>query len=153
MNDHAALFHAGENHRDRIPRDLGAQVHRFVEHFHLLAAIGEELGDTGRLVIVFLRNQCNPFTFTFTLQDIQLQPSRSIDGNKELLRIDRVVADLAPISLLRNDLVSNAVTVEGLALNVIRSQDNRYNVEDLFAIRQQGEASDIISFSELPFLF
>ena len=120
---------------------------------YMKKSLPERIGGRTGMHLFITAVDFNPLTFTFTLQDIQLQPSRSVDGDRELLRIDRVVADLAPISLLRNDLVSNAVTIEGLALNIIRSQNNRYNVEDLFALRQQGEASDIISFSELPFLF
>ncbi|KAB2889998.1 MAG: DUF748 domain-containing protein, partial [Desulfobulbaceae bacterium] len=120
---------------------------------YMKKSLPERVADRTGMHLFISRLEFNPFTFTFTLQDIQLQPSRSIDGNKELLRIDRVVADLAPISLLRHDLVSNAVAVEGIALNIVRSHDNRYNIEDIFASRQQGEASDIISFSELPFLF
>ena len=120
---------------------------------YMKKSLPERIADRTGMHLFISALDFNPFTFTFTLQDIQLQPSRTIDGNKELLRIERVVADLAPISLLRHDLVSNAVAVEGLALNIVRTHDNRYNVEDIFTIRQQGEASDIISFSELPFLF
>lgn len=95
----------------------------------------------------------NPFTFNFSLQDLQLQPSSPIEKNQHLLRISRIDADLAPLSLLRHDFVSNSLAIKGIEMNIVRSHDNRYNVEDFFSARRTGTASDIISFSELPFLF
>lgn len=95
----------------------------------------------------------NPFTFNFSLQDLQLQPSRPAEDNRRLLRISRIDADLAPLSLLRHDLVSNSLAIKGMEVNIVRSHDNRYNIADFFPARRTGSASDIISFSELPFLF
>ncbi len=95
----------------------------------------------------------NPFTFNFSLQDLQLQPSRPAEDNRRLLRISRIDADLAPLSLLRHDLVSNSLAIRGIEMNIVRSHDNRYNITDVFSVKRTGTASDIISFSELPFLF
>jgi len=61
--------------------------------------------------------------------------------------------DLAPLSLLRHDLVSNSLAIRGIEMNIVRSHDNRYNITDVFSVKRTGTASDIISFSELPFLF
>ncbi|MBB5348824.1 DUF748 domain-containing protein [Desulfoprunum benzoelyticum] len=95
----------------------------------------------------------NPFTFNFSLQDLQLQASRPSEDNRHLLRISRIEADLAPLSLLRHDLVSNSLAIKGIEMNIVRSHDNRYNIKDLFSVGRTGTSSDIISFAELPFLF
>lgn len=95
----------------------------------------------------------NPFTFNFSLQDLQFQASRPVEENRRLLRIASIEADLAPLSLLRHDLVSNSLAIEGIEMNVVRSHDNHYNIKDFFPARRTGTASDIISFAELPFLF
>jgi len=38
----------------------------------------------------------NPFTFNFSLQDLQLQPSRPAEDNRRLLRISRIDATSPP---------------------------------------------------------
>ncbi len=95
----------------------------------------------------------NPFTFKFSVQGLRLQPARPVSAIPEMLAVARIDADLAPLSLLRSDLVSNRLAIEGLDLNIIRSQDKRYNIEEFFRTEKTGSASDIMSFSELPFLF
>ncbi len=97
----------------------------------------------------------NPFTFTFNVQDIRLDAPRlaGAAGEGQLLHVDQLSAGIAPLSLLRNDLVTNALHIEGLELHIVRSLDNHYNIEKLFAAGQQQASSDIIDFSELPFLF
>ena len=95
----------------------------------------------------------NPFTFRFSVQGLRLQPARPVSATPEMLAVARIDADLAPLSLLRNDLVSNSLAIEGAELNIIRTQDNQYNIEDFFSAKKAGNVSDIMSFSELPFLF
>jgi hypothetical protein len=95
----------------------------------------------------------NPFSFNLSLQGIKLKSIRGEVESQNLLAIDKIEADLAPMSLLRNDLVSNALRVNGLELTIIRTQDNHYNFEEILDGRSPGTSSDMMSFSELPFLF
>lgn len=95
----------------------------------------------------------NPFSFKVSLQGIKLRPSDSKTESDDLLVIDQIEANLAPLSLLRNDLVSNTLHINGLTLSIIRTQDNHYNFEELLNGKSIGAPSDMMSFSELPFLF
>ncbi len=95
----------------------------------------------------------NPFTCTFSLHGLKLKSSHAGTESPEFLAIDKIDADLAPLSLLRNDLVSNALHINGLNLTIIRDKDNHYNLEGLLNAKGPGPSSDIMSFSELPFLF
>ena len=58
----------------------------------------------------------NPFSFKVSLQGIKLRPSDSKTESHDFLTIDRIEANLAPLSLLRNDLVSNTLQINGLEL-------------------------------------
>jgi hypothetical protein len=115
----------------------------------LPARLAERTGMTMSLQAI----DFNPFTFKFSVQGLRLQPARPVSATPEMLAVARIDADLAPLSLLRSDLVSNSLAIEGLELNIIRSQDNQYNIEEFFQAETTGSASDIMSFSELPFLF
>jgi len=95
----------------------------------------------------------NPFSFKVSLRGIKLRPSDSKAESDDLLTINRIEANLAPLSLLRNDLVSNTLHINGLTLSIIRTQDNHYNFEELLNGKSIGAPSDMMSFSELPFLF
>lgn len=95
----------------------------------------------------------NPFSFRLSLQGLTLRPSQATSGAPDIMTAAKIVADLAPLSLLRNDLVSNSLNIEGLELTIIRTQDNHYNIEDFFRVKTATPTSDIMSFSELPFLF
>jgi len=122
---------------------------------YLQKALPERVSESTGMDLSIAAMDFNPFTFTFTGQDIQLdipQPTGTVE-ERRLLHIDHLIAGFAPFSLLRNDLVTNALVIEGLDLNIVRSRDNRYNIENFFAAKRQGASSDIINFSELPFLF
>ncbi|MDO9266100.1 MAG: hypothetical protein Q7U00_03360, partial [Sulfurimonas sp.] len=60
----------------------------------------------------------NPFSYTLSLQGLNLNSSHAGPESQNLLVIDKIEADLAPLSLLRNNLVSNALRIVGLDLNI-----------------------------------
>lgn len=122
---------------------------------YLKTSLPERISGAAGLQLSIADLSFNPFTFALTAQGIQIdtQQPAAAAGERRLLRVDRLNAKLAPLSLLRNDLVTNTLLIEGLELDIVRSADNRYNIEKLFAAGRQGTASDIIDFSELPFLF
>ncbi|MDP3480567.1 MAG: DUF748 domain-containing protein [Desulfoprunum sp.] len=116
-------------------------------------ALPEKLADQTGMRLTLDNVAFNPFSYTFSLQGLKLNSSHAGPESQNLLAIDKIEADLAPLSLLRNNLVSNALRIVGLDLNIIRAQDNHYNLEELLNGKGPGPSSDIMSFSELPFLF
>ncbi|SHI01202.1 DUF748 domain-containing protein [Desulfofustis glycolicus] len=95
----------------------------------------------------------NPFTFRLDLAGIALHEGADEQPAERLLGIDRVSAELAPISLLRGDLVCGSLTVERLHLSIVRRQDKTYNIAPLLHGAKAPDPSDIIDFAELPFFF
>ena len=91
----------------------------------------------------------NPFTFHFSVSEARLTAS---DG-KPLAVLGHLEADLAPVSLLRLDLVCNTVTLSALSLYVTREQDGSYNVARLFQDKNRDGSTEILDFSDLPFFF
>ncbi len=91
----------------------------------------------------------NPFTFRLA----------SIDGptiyqaGHPVISLKSFTADLAPLLLLRNDLVCNAVTIRELVINITRRPDGTYNFDDIFGRKDKVTSSDIMNFSDLPFFF
>jgi len=93
----------------------------------------------------------NPLTFSFSSEGVRLVPE---DQNlPDLLSIDTISGKLAPLSLLRDELVSNSLKIEGLTANISREYDGSYNFSSLFGTSSGEDADGIISFSSLPFHF
>lgn len=95
----------------------------------------------------------NPFTFHLEMDGIALHGGADGEPPERLFGIDRLSADLAPISLLRGDLVCSSLTVERLDLSIVRHQDKTYNITPLLRGSKEPHHSDIIDFAELPFYF
>ena len=91
----------------------------------------------------------NPFTFHFTTDNARIITETGIP----LATLQSLSADLAPFSLLRLDLVCNTVTLSELTLSITREQDGSYNFAKLLGPKQDGGPSEILNFSDLPFLF
>ncbi|MDK9709181.1 MAG: DUF748 domain-containing protein [Desulforhopalus sp.] len=91
----------------------------------------------------------NPLTFQFSTENAKILD----ESGAPLAALQSLSADLAPFSLLRMDLVCNTVTLTSLDLNVTREQDGSYNFDKLIRPKQDGQATDILNFSDLPFLF
>ena len=90
----------------------------------------------------------NPFTFRFVAEDTRILP----ESGDALLSLKSLSAELAPLSLLRNDLVSSAIDIDGIDLNITRESDGSYSFDQLLR-RKKREASGIMDFSDLPFFF
>lgn len=91
----------------------------------------------------------NPLTFHFSMAQTRLSDA----SGSPLASLSRLDADLAPISLLRLDLVCNTVTLSELTLHLTREKDNSYNFSLLNQPQAGEDPSDLLSFSELPFFF
>ena len=91
----------------------------------------------------------NPFTFRLASAD---GPTIYQAGHP-VLSVKSFTANLAPLLLLRNDLVCNAVTIRELVVNITRRPDGTYNFDDIFGRKNKATASDIMNFSDLPFFF
>ena len=91
----------------------------------------------------------NPFTFRFATKDAQILT----EAGTAVLSLNSLAADLAPLSLLRRDLVSNAINIEELNLNITRELDGTYNFDQLIRRKKTSNASEIMDFSDLPFFF
>lgn len=91
----------------------------------------------------------NPLTFHFASDNAKIVS----ESGSPLATLQTLSADLAPFSLLRMDLVCNTVILSELTLNIAREQDGSYNFAKLFHQKQEGKSSEILNFSDLPFLF
>ncbi|MBW2659741.1 MAG: DUF748 domain-containing protein [Deltaproteobacteria bacterium] len=93
----------------------------------------------------------NPLTFSFSTENIKLIPE---DPNlPALLDMKSMSGKLAPLSLLRNELVSNSLKIDGLTAHITREYDSSYNFSSIFGPSSSDDESGIISFSSLPFHF
>lgn len=91
----------------------------------------------------------NPLTFHFSSTNAKLLS----ESGSPLATLQTLSADLAPFSLLRMDLVCNSVMLSELTLNITREQDGSYNFAKFFHQKEEGSSSEILNFSDLPFLF
>ncbi len=93
----------------------------------------------------------NPLTFSFNTEDIRIISKH--DDRPDLLNIKNVKMKLAPLSLLRNDLVSNSLIIEELEAHVNREIDGSYNFSSLVGSSNLDDAAGMMAFSALPFHF
>ncbi|MBW2682646.1 MAG: DUF748 domain-containing protein, partial [Deltaproteobacteria bacterium] len=93
----------------------------------------------------------NPLTFSFKAEDIRILSKH--DERPDLLNIKNVKMKLAPLSLLRNDLVSNSLIIEELEAHVNREIDGSYNFSSLVNSSNLDNAAGMMAFSALPFHF
>jgi Domain of Unknown Function (DUF748) len=119
-----------------IPRYLASSLHNSVKESSSLVF------EPGTIAF-------NPLTFHFSVAQAKLSDA---SGNP-LASLSRLDADLAPISLLRLDLVCNTVTLSELTLHLARENDGSYNFSHLNQKNAGEGAADLLSFSELPFFF
>jgi len=91
----------------------------------------------------------NPFTFRLA----SANGPTIYQAGHPVISLKSFTADLAPLLLLRNDLVCNAVTVKELVVNITRRPDGTYNFDDIFGRKNKATSSDIMNFSDLPFFF
>lgn len=93
----------------------------------------------------------NPLTFVFSAENSKLM---SADENlPDLLKIKSIEAKFKPLSLLRNDLVSDRVTIEELEAHITRKTDGSYIFASLFESSKKDNQAEMMDFSDLPFQF
>ncbi|BDD86872.1 DUF748 domain-containing protein [Desulfofustis limnaeus] len=106
------------------------------------------------LQLAIKQTHFNPFTFRLDVNGLSVFTEAAGQNPERLLAIDRLDSDLEPISLLRGDLVCKTLTIDGLAMSVIRREDKTYNIAPLLRSKSApSQTSDIIDFAELPFFF
>ncbi len=93
----------------------------------------------------------NPLTFVFSAENSQIQPPNS--NLPDFLKIKNLRAKLAPISLLRNDLVCSSFTIDGFEARITREADGSYVFSSLFLPDEQDNMAEMMDFSDLPFQF
>jgi hypothetical protein len=91
----------------------------------------------------------NPYNFHFETENVKILT----EAGPTLLSLKKITADLAPLSLLRRDLVCNTILIEEIDLNVTRELDGSYNLDQLLRREQDSKTSEIMDFSDLPFFF
>lgn len=91
----------------------------------------------------------NPFTFKLKSGPIELVS----EDNVTIVSYQSLIADIAPIPLLRFDLVCNSIELTKLDIKLVRYKDKSYNIEKLFPQSMGYADSDIMGFSDLPFFF
>lgn len=95
----------------------------------------------------------NPFTFELQLSGIRVTDTSDEALTADILTIASIDSVLAPLSLLRTDLVCTRLQVNDLLLKASRNAQGKYNFARFFTGGDDAQPSDIINFSELPFLF
>lgn len=91
----------------------------------------------------------NPLTFHFETKNVKILA----EAGPTLLSLKTITADLAPLSLLRRDLVCNTILVEELDLNITRELSGTYNLDRLLRRKPDSKGAEIFDFSDLPFFF
>ena len=121
----------------------------FILPYYLTGILPEKISKSTDYTLTPGKVTFNPFTFRLA----------SVDGptiyqaGHPVISLKSFTADLAPLLLLRNDLVCNAITVKELVVNITRSPDGTYNFDDIFGKKDKTTSSDIMNFSDLPFFF
>lgn len=94
--------------------------------------------------------QFDPFRFNILVDDIIIT-----DQNHPLplLFLKSLVTDLAAVPLLKGEFVTTHILAKELQLNLIRNQEGQFNYQPLFQGKDTKSQSDILDFSDLPFLF
>jgi len=91
----------------------------------------------------------NPFRFVLEISGTKISEQ---DGS-HLLSLENLETKLAPLALLRNSLVCDYLTTNGLSANIVRDEGGSYNIARIFGRQSSARPSEIIDFSDLPFYF
>jgi hypothetical protein len=91
----------------------------------------------------------NPFTFRFEAEDMRVLS----ESGAPIMSVNSLLADVAPSSFLRMDLICNTVTINELDLKITREMDGSYNFQQIFGAKKESTPSEILNISDLPFSF
>ncbi len=93
----------------------------------------------------------NPLTFVFSAENSKLMSAD--ETLPDLLKIKSLRGKFKPLSLLRNDLVSDSITIEELEAHITRKADGSYIFASLFESSKKDNQAEMMDFSDLPFQF
>jgi len=119
--------------------------------YYISTKLVESVSEKTGLIFRVGKVSFNPLTFVFSSETIRIL-SRD-EKRPDLLKIAYVEGKLAPFSLLRNDLVSNYLTIDKLEANITREVDGSYNYSSLFLSPHKNNPAKMMGFSDLPFHF
>lgn len=91
----------------------------------------------------------NPFTFRFKAEDLRVLS----ESGAPIMSVNSLLADVAPSSFLRMDLICDTVTINELDLKITRELDGSYNFQQIFGAKKDSTPSEILDISDLPFSF
>lgn len=117
--------------------------------YYLTSTLSDNFNKKTGMVFDPGRISFNPFSFHFATEQAKILT----ETGATLATLHSLSADLAPFSLLRLDLVCNTVNLSELTVNITRELDGSYNFAKLLSQKQSGGPSEILNFSDLPFLF
>ena len=122
----------------------------FAVPYYLKTFLTEKFNKDSGMTLTVGSISFNPLTFHFSVNNAKIVTT---DNDLPLVDLKTLSADLAPFSLLRMDLVCNTVTLSDLILNITREENGSYNFAQLVQQKKEGGGSEILNFSDLPFLF
>ena len=117
--------------------------------YYLTSTLPSNFNKKTGLVLDPGRISFNPFTYRFTVENAKI----ASEAGSALASLHSLTAELAPFSLLRLNLVCNAVTLTDISINLTREQDGTYNFEKMIGQKQGAGPSEILNFSDFPFFF
>ncbi len=95
--------------------------------------------------------QFNPFTFILNVTTTVLQnPEKPATP---VLSLRTLHGQIAPIPLLRGELVTKQLDLTDLTIHAVRNKNNHYNFDTLIKGLDHSKPAEILNFSKLPFLF
>ncbi len=102
-------------------------------------------------ILQFDNIQFNPFTFILKIQTAVLQSSEKTAT--PVLSLNTLHSRIAPIPLLRGELVTSQLDLTDLRIHAVRNKNNHYNFEALIKGIDHSKPTEFLNFSKLPFLF
>lgn len=91
----------------------------------------------------------NPFTFLFETGALRVLS----ETGTPIIALDSTLANVAPVAVLRRNLVCTKVSVNKLDLNISRNLDGGYNFKTLLGAEKDNNILTLFDFSNLPFFF
>jgi hypothetical protein len=118
---------------------------------YITTSIPEKINKQTGLSLHFGRVDFNPFTFALDISETTIREEGK--ETAKTLTLSSFQADLAPMHLLRGELVATRLLLDALEVNLVRNEDGSYNLSSLLPSTDTSLSTDILDFSDLPFLF
>jgi hypothetical protein len=118
---------------------------------YVSTSIPQKIKKQTGLSINFSKVEFNPFTFALDITETTIREEGKDAATPLTLRSFQ--ADIALLHLLRGELVATRLLLDTLDVNLVRNADGSYNFSNILPSTHKSSATDILDFSELPFLF